>query len=149
MAKRLYLGVEGFLIHRLDKAGGSNRMFSMTTYGLDFLSWAVEEFDCYWMTKLDQYGGDHRIRRALALSLGYRKLPIEFDPLFEYVRPTYWENSMIEGIDCDSDFVWITDDVDEGSRNVLEKRGLLDRLILKTALDSPEVIGAAQATLMR
>lgn len=147
MAKRLYLGVEGFLIHSLDKARGADRMFSMTTFGLDFLSWAVEEFDCYWMTTLDQYGGDHRIRRALALSLGYRKLPIEFDLLFEYVRPTYWEQSMIEGIDCDSDFLWVTGKADEKSESVLVHRELLDRLIISDALDEPGVFAALQSTI--
>lgn len=149
MAKRLYLGVEGFLIHRLDKGDGPERMFAMTAHGLDFLSWATEQFDCYWMTSLDQHGGDLRIRRALALSLGYRKLPIEFDLLFEYVRPTYWEDSMIEGIDCDSDFVWVTSKVDEKSENVLVRRELVDRLIFSDALDEPGVFAALQRTIAK
>lgn len=147
MAKRLYLGVEGFLIHRLDKSQGAERMFRMTTYGLDFLSWAVDRFECRWVTRLDHFGGDQRIRRALALAQGLRKLPPEFDLLFEYVLPTYWEDSMIEGIDTQSDFYWVASDVDESSREVLARLGLRERVIIATALDTIEEVARLQFRL--
>lgn len=147
MATRLYLGVEGFLIHRLDKGQGAERMFRMTTYGLDFLSWAVERFECRWVTRLDHFGGDQRIRRALALAQSMRKLPPEFDLLFEYVWPTYWENSMIEGIDTQSDFYWVTNDVDASSVEVVERLGLQERVILATTLDCGTEVARLQFRL--
>ena len=64
MAVKLYLGVEGVLLHRTLRGSGNRRGFAIPRYALEFLAWAVEGFECYWLTSLDQRGGNHRIRRA-------------------------------------------------------------------------------------
>lgn len=147
MATPLYLGVEGVLIHQNDRAKGARRRFEMTQYGLTFLEWVIEGFNCYWLTSLDHHGGDHRIRRAFAIALGYPTLPSEFDLLFEFVQPTYWENAMVETIPHQSHFYWIASDPDAASLKALERRGLKNRLILSSTLDSPDDIARLQVQL--
>ena len=147
MATRLYLGVEGVLLHQYDRAKGARRRFKMTRYGLPFLEWAINGFYCSWLTALNHDGGDHRIRRALAIALGYPKLPSEFDLLFEFVQPTYWETTMVEAIDLQSNFYWIANNPDTTSLTALDRRGLTDRLILSSTLDSPDDIAGLQVRL--
>ena len=83
MAVRLYLGVEGVLLHRTARAEGARRGFEMANYALQFLSWAIAGFDCFWLTSLDRDGGDMRIRRAFQIVMNTPSLPSEFDLLFE------------------------------------------------------------------
>lgn len=143
----LYLGVEGVLLRQNDRAKGARRRFEMTHYGLTILEWAIEGFNCHWLTSLNHNGGDHRIRRAFAIALGYPILPSEFDLLFEFVQPTYWETTMVEAIDLESDFYWIANNPDTTSLTALDRRGLTDRLILSSTLDSPDDIAGLQVRL--
>lgn len=147
MATRLYLGVEGVLLHQYDRAKGARRRFEMTRYGLTFLEWAIEGFNCHWLTALDHHGGDRRIRRAFAIALGYPTLPSEFDILFEYVQPTYWENAMIETMPDKGHFYWIASEPDAASLKALERKGLKNRLILSSTLDSSDDIARLQVQL--
>lgn len=147
MAMPLYLSVEGLLIHQHDRAKGARRRFEMTQYGLTFLEWVIEGFNCHWLTSLDHHGGDHRIRRAFAIALGYPTLPSEFDLLFEFVQPTYWENAMIETIPDNGHFYWIASDPDAASLKALERRNHKKRLILSSTLDSSGDISRLQVLL--
>jgi len=147
VAIRLYIGVEDFLIHRLNRGDGARRGYAITRYGLKFVKWASLGFDCRWLTQLNRDGGDHRIRRAFRIALACTSPSNDFDLLFELVYPTYWEANMVEAIDLESEFYWITSEPDSFSRSVLERRGLAVRLIVSPPLDRPEDIANIQLRL--
>ena len=147
MAVKLYLGVEGVLLHRTARGSGSRRGFVVPPYALEFLSWAIEGFECYWLTSLDQRGGDNRIRRAFRIALELPARTGDFDILFECVNPTVWDRCMAEAIDLDSDFYWITKNPDQGSLAVLERRGLNERMILCSTDENSDDFAKIQVRL--
>ena len=99
-------------------------------HALDFLEWAALEFDCHWLTRLDRDGGFEETKRAFESALGLPENSGDLDLLFHLVQPTYWESCKLEAIDLDSDFRWIDDDPDEESLAFLERRSLMDRLMI-------------------
>ena len=129
MTLQLYLGVEGVLLRSIGTDSAGKNEFEPLPYALNFLEWAVLEFDCHWLTRLDRHGGFEEIERAFKSALGLPERSGELDLLFHLVQPTYWENCKIEGIDLDSDFRWIDDDPDQESLAVLNRRSLMDRLM--------------------
>ncbi len=130
MAVKLYLGVEGVLLHRVNRLKRKARGFEAMPYALEFLSWAVSRIDCYWLTSLDRCGGNNRIRRAFRIAWNIPNLPGELEILFEAVIPTVWDNAKIEGIDLDSDFFWIESDPDPECLAGLKRRGIENRLLI-------------------
>ena len=147
MAVRLYLGVEGVLLHRTGKSRGERRGFQMAPHALEFLTWAVYGFECHWLTSLDQRGGNNRIRRAFRVALELPALTGDLEILFECVSPTVWDRSMAEGIDLDSDFYWIAKNPDQVSLAALERRGLNERLILCSTNNKPDDFAKIQLRL--
>lgn len=129
MTLQLYLGVEGVLLRRTERDASGKTGFEPLPYALDFLKWAVLEFDCHWLTRLDRLGGFEEIKRAFKSAMGLTERSGELDLLFHLVQPTYWENCKIEAIDLDSNFRWIDDDPDKESLAVLNRRSLMDRLM--------------------
>ncbi len=130
MAVKLYLGVEGVLLQRVNRNKPKARGFEAMPYAREFLSWSVSRFDCYWLTGLDHSGGNNRIRRAFRIAWNEWRLPDELEILFEAVIPTVWDDAKIEGIDLDSDFFWIESDPDPDCLEVLKRRGLENRLLI-------------------
>ena len=130
MAVKLYLSVEGVLLRQVDRIERKARGFEAMPYGLEFLSWAVSRFNCYWLTRLDRSGGNNRIRRAFRIALNEWQLPGDLEILFEAVIPTVWENAKIEGIDLDSEFFWIESDPDPECLTFFRRRGLENRLLI-------------------
>jgi len=49
MAVTLCLGVEGVLIRKLHSESPDRQEFEMMPFAREFLSWAVNGFDCYWL----------------------------------------------------------------------------------------------------
>ncbi len=130
MAVKLYLGVEGVLLRQVDRIERKARGFEAMPYGLEFLSWAVSRFNCYWLTRLDRSGGNNRIKRAFRIAWNIPNLPGEIEILFEAVIPTVWDNAKIEGIELDRDFFWIESDPDTECLAGLKRRGLENRLLI-------------------
>ncbi len=130
MAVKLYLGVEGVLLQRVDRIKRKARGFEAMPYALEFLTWCVSRFDCYWLTRLDRCGGNNRIRRAFRIAWNEWQLPGELEIIFEAVIPTVWEDAKIEGIDLDSDFYWIESDPDPECLAFFKRRGLGNRLLI-------------------
>jgi len=92
MAVKIYLGVEGVLLRRVDRTERKARGFEAMPYALEFLSWCVSRFDCYWLTRLDRCGGNNRIKRAFRIAWNEWQLPGELEILFEAVNPTVWDD---------------------------------------------------------
>ena len=147
MAVKLYLGVEGVLLHRRDRARRQRRGFEAAPYVLDFLTWAVYGFECYWLTNLDRSGGDTRIKRAFRVALNLPSPPGELELLFDMVETTFWETCKLEAIDLDSDFKWIENDPDQETLACLDRRGLKDRLILCSTDQMPDDLARVRCQL--
>lgn len=124
----LYIGVEGVLLREIADDAVDPGALEMVPGAEAFLKWAALRFECRWVTPLNADGGDAQIRNAFSRAVGASWVPEDLDLLFELVRPTYWEETMVEGIDLDSDFYWIAADLDAPSREGLRRRGLLGRL---------------------
>ncbi len=130
MAVKLYLSVEGVLLDRVNRQNRKARGFEAMPFALEFLTWSVSRFDCFWLTDLDRCGGKNRIKRAFRIALNERRLPVELEIVFEAVNPTVWEDAKIEGIDLDSDFYWIESDPDSECLAFFKRRGLGNRLLI-------------------
>jgi len=126
----IYLGVEDFILRRTARHDSGETPFELVPYGFGFLTWVIERSDCRWLSRLNPDGMDGRIRAAFRVALGMPERSGELDLLFEMINGTYWEAAKVEGIDLDSDFCWITRNVDRQSLEVLERRQMTDRLII-------------------
>ena len=122
MVVKLYLGVEGVLLHRANRLKRKGRGFEAVPHALEFLSWAVYRFECS--------GGNNRIKRAFRIAWDLPSLPGELEILLEAVIPTVWESAKAEGIDLDGDFFWIENDPNQESLAVLKRRRWEHRLLL-------------------
>ncbi len=94
--KQLYIDIDGVLLrssHSIAAPGA-----------VELIDLAVNHFDCYWLTS---YGKDGDPRFALRLLARY------FDAAtmekLKRIKPTTWRRLKTEGIDLDSDFVWLDD----------------------------------------
>jgi hypothetical protein len=130
MTLHLYLGVEGVLLRRTDPEGNGESGFELVPHALNFLRWASVKFECHWLTRLDHDGGFEETERAFKAALGLTERSGELDLLFHLVQPTYWETCKLEGIDLDSDFKWIDDNPDQEALAGLNRRSLMDRLMI-------------------
>ena len=113
----LYLDIDGVILtsHHTQPAPGAE----------DLIDLAVNHFDCYWLTS---YGKDGDLGFALRLLTRYfDKATME---KLNSIKPTNWRRLKTEGIDLDSDFVWLDDAPRDADRQVLEEHGKLDKLIV-------------------
>ncbi len=115
--KSLYIDIDGVLLasHHTQPAPGS----------VELIDFAVNHFNCYWLTS---YGKDGDPRFTLRLLARY------FDEAtmekLKRIKPTNWCRLKTEGIDLDSDFIWLDDAPRDADRQVLEEHGKLDKLIV-------------------
>ncbi len=100
---KLYLDIDGVLVQG-DQA----------TAGLvEFLRYATENFDCYWLTT-----HCHGDAKPVFLYLVSR-VPVEALPYIEQFKPTIWGGWKTEAIDFSSPFIWIDDNLFEPERQAL------------------------------
>jgi hypothetical protein len=120
--KKLYLDIDGTLIRR----GG------VPAQGLtEFLCFATENFDCYWLTT-HCYGDAAPVARYLA-----SRIPSEALVYIESFKPTQWELWKTEAIDFSGPFVWIDDNLFEMERRALVEHTALENFIHINLLSNP------------
>jgi hypothetical protein len=112
---KLYLDIDGVL---LVKNG------SLANHTEAFLEWAIDNFECYWLTTRDRRGLENII---LAFK---QQLPIA---LINSIRPTQWETLKTEAIDLDSAFYWVDDGL-----LATEREAVGDRWIAVNVYKYPE-----------
>ncbi|MFP6733947.1 MAG: hypothetical protein VB959_08915, partial [Rhodospirillales bacterium] len=112
--------------------------FEVAPGAIEFLSWAVENFNCHWLTSRSHDGTHDEIERAFRFALPATHLPDNIRSLIRSIVPARWDGKKIGGIDISRDFYWIDDDPDQASVDVLEKTGLLSRLILVSRDQRPD-----------
>ncbi len=113
---KLYLDIDGVLLtyKNIQAAEGV----------ADFVSYITAHFDCYWLTT--HCKGD----ASTAIDYLSEYLPQETMEKLKNVKPTTWDTLKTEGIDFDSDFIWVDDYVMNAEKSVLKERGKEESLIM-------------------
>ena len=120
----LYLDIDGTII---TKQGGKE-----AEHLLEFLNFAIENFDCYWLTSHCKGNAN------TALEYIEDKVSKESFDLLKKFKPTTFGLWKTEAIDFVEDFIWLDDYAFDGERAMLEKNGALDKLILIDLKNKPE-----------
>jgi hypothetical protein len=135
----LYLDLDGVILRRTGRIDfGGRTEFEVAPGAMEFLSWVVENFNCYWLTSRSHDGTHDEIERAFRLAIPAANQPDILRMLIRAIRPVPWGRGKFEGIDISRDFCWVDDDPDQASVDVLEKTGLLSRLILVSRDQRPD-----------
>jgi hypothetical protein len=110
---KLYLDIDGTLMRRGVPAEGV----------AEFLAFATEHFDCYWLSTHCQ--GDAKV--VFLYLVG--KLPEEAAPYLGKIKATSWDTMKTEAIDFSLPFFWLDDHLFDAERLVLGEHDALDRHI--------------------
>lgn len=113
--KKVYIDIHGVLL---------TRQLTVPEHGHRFVEFLTNSFDCFWLTTHCRGG----VNQA-------------FDYLFKYydqntiniiqsIKPSDWTDLKTEGIDFNSEFFWIVDDLLEAEKKVLIKQNKLESLVL-------------------
>jgi hypothetical protein len=127
----LYLDLDGVILRRTGSIDIRGRTeFAVAPRAMDFLSWAIESFNCYWLTSRSHDGSYNEIERAFRFAIPANSLPVEIKDLIRAIGPAAWGVEKVSGIDLLREFYWVDDNPDDGSVNTLEKTGLTSHLII-------------------
>ena len=122
--KNIYIDVDGVLLttSNIRAAKGS----------VDLLYFVLQNFDCYWLTT---HCHDNDTTEVISyLSQFFYPSVVE---KFKAIKPAAWNTLKTEGIDFDSDFIWLDDYPMQSERKELEQHGCLKNLI-KVNLDNKD-----------
>jgi hypothetical protein len=127
----LYLDLDGVILRRTGHTDFKGRTeFEVAPNAMEFLSWAVENFNCYWLTSRSHDGSYGEIERAFRLAIPAANLPDNLRMLIRAIRPASWGSRKVEGIDMSREFYWADDNPDQASEVALENIRLQSRLII-------------------
>lgn len=120
--KKLYLDIDEVLLTRRGEPAE----------GLEeFLKFATESFDCYWLTT--HCDGD--TKDVFLYLVG--KIPAEAIPFIEKIKPTKFGTFKTEAIEFESGFFWLDDTLFEGEKAMLVKWGVLESFIHIDLVSNP------------
>lgn len=122
---RLYLDIDGVFLRRAPESGRFSS-FDVAPGAFEFLAWAVERFDCRWLSSRCRNGKVDGALRAFRLARGSSS---ELQHLVQSVPAAAWERQKTDAIAFDADFLWIDDAADESERQTLARHGRLTCLI--------------------
>jgi hypothetical protein len=143
--KKLYIDIDGVLLK-----SGRNKL---APGALELIDVATKNFDCYWLSSYCKGDATHFVRKAKGKGQRAKENAetgsvISERPeagvlrfLSDYVnestlekmkkiKATNWLSWKTEGIDLESDFVWLEDHPMRAEMQVLKEHGKLDRLIV-------------------
>jgi len=107
----LYIDVDGVLV------GEYEGFFQLRPHVEEFLSWAIESFECRWLT----------VRPVFEVTALLRRIDAAY--LIPFIEEAIWGHMKIEAIDFTRSFFWIEDGIREIEKAVLRAHGCLDRYI--------------------
>jgi len=135
----LYLDLDGVILRRTGHIGFNGRVeFDVAPGAMEFLSWAVANFNCYWLTSRSHDGTHDEIERAFRFAIPTNNMAAETKKLIRAIRPTQWGAEKVSGIDLSRDFYWIDDNPDSGSVAALGAVGKSSRLIIASTDRCPD-----------
>ena len=139
MKQDLYIDLDGVILRRSGRIEfGGKTGFDVAPGAMEFLAWAVDHFNCYWLTSRSHDGGYNEIERAFRFAIPTNTIPGEIKGLIRAIRPAPWGTAKVEGIDLSRQFFWLDDNPDDASANALEEAGLQDRLFLVSTDQRPD-----------
>ena len=122
--KKLYLDIDGVLLttSNIRAAKGA----------VDLLYYVLENFDCYWLTT---HCHDNDTTHAISyLSQYFYQSVVE---KMKSIKPAAWTALKTEGIDFESDFIWLDDYPREAEKDVLRHHGCY-RSLIQVNLDNKD-----------
>ena len=112
---KIYLDIDGVLLD-YDNGGVADG-------AVELIEYIVKEFDCYWLTT--HCKGDP----MAAVRYLQEYFPDDTVELFKKVKATDWTDLKTEGIDFDSNFIWLDDYPFQAEMAVLENFGASESLL--------------------
>ena len=112
---KLYIDIDGVLLDYDSDSRADN--------AIELIEYITSEFDCYWLTTHCKGDADP------AIAYLSRYFPEETMQKLAKIKPTCWEDLKTEGIDFDSNFIWLDDYPFQAEEAVLENFGASDSLI--------------------
>jgi hypothetical protein len=135
----LYLDLDGVILRRTGRTEFGGRVeFIVAPGAMEFLAWAVENFNCYWLTARSVDGTYDEIERAFRFAIPTTNMAAETRDLIRSITPAPWSGSKVSGIDLSREFVWVDDDPDDASVAALESAGAASRLIVASTDGVPD-----------
>ena len=111
---KLYLDIDGVLL--------DCNAATCARGACELIEYVTNEFDCYWLSS--HCKGD--AEQAIEYLSGY--FPPDVIDKLQKVKPTFWEKLKTEGIDYDSNFIWLTYCPSHEEQQVLENFGASESL---------------------
>ena len=111
----VYLDVDGVLVT------GSH---TLSVGAAEFIKYAVEHFDVYWLTTHCVDGNPDR-----AVDYVQRAADEDLIPWLDKIRPTKWGLKKTEAIDFSQPFLWLDDNCLSGERYDLQQNQVLNSWI--------------------
>jgi len=120
---KLYLDIDGVMLTAKNTRPANHLA--------EFIDFAVTHYDCYWLTT--------HCKGDASTAIKYLQPYFEKDTnaKFSLIKATNWDTLKTEGIDFNSNFIWLDDCPLRAEKTVLEKNNCLDRLII-VDLNKPE-----------
>jgi hypothetical protein len=150
MAKNidLYLDLDGVILRRTGRTEiGGRTEFEVAPDAMEFLSWVIENFNCYWLTSRSHDGTYDEIERAFRFAISVISMAVETKDLIRALNPTPWGAEKVSGIDLSRDFYWVDDNPDSDSVAALEAAGESSRLIIASTDQRPDDLGRVRKLL--
>ncbi|MDO9231440.1 MAG: hypothetical protein Q7U36_03130 [bacterium] len=119
----LYLDIDGVI---LTKEGQEAKHL------FEFLDFATEKFDCYWLTTHCKGDGE------TALEYLEKKISTKSFDLLKKIEPTNWDLWKTEVINFDEDFLWLDDYIFDGEMEILKKNNASQKLIKIDLKNNPD-----------
>lgn len=124
--KKLYIDIDGVLL--------TKRNTRASCGAIEFIDYAIKNFDCYWLTTHCRDGNTDGLLKML--SQYFPQYTLE---KLKMIKPTVWSTLKTEAIDFSSAFLWLDDYVFEAEKKVLREKGCLNNLILVNLENAKEL----------
>lgn len=111
----VYLDIDGVLLANEE---------NLATGAVEFIRYAVEHFDVYWLTTHCMDGTTEH-----AIEYLQRATNENIRPLLEKFKPVTWGLKKTEAIDFSKPFLWFDDDCFKGEKIDLQEHGVLESWI--------------------
>jgi len=128
---KLYLDIDGVLLTTKNTRAADG--------AVEFIDFALSNFDCYWLTTHCRDGKCNQLLRLLA-----QYFPDDVLEKMKKVKPTKWDTLKTESIDFETDFYWLDDYAFEAEKKVLEQHKCLGNLILVNLNNNDELLQVKQ-----
>lgn len=115
MKWKAYLDVDGVILTRDKK---------LPDGAPEFISYLLENFDCFWLTTHCRHG-ENKVIPYLAPFY-----PKHLLSAIQGIQPNDWDTLKTEGIDLQSNFIWLEDAPFSAEKAVLEQNEKVQNLIL-------------------